>query len=403
MRRSPERSPRGGRPGRLLILLGALALALAAAPAGHAEDPPAPPVPPAPPTPPAPPAEPGAPADRAAEFFREFDADGDGAVTRAEAARVPASVFALLDRNADGRIDRAEAGPPRPARRAGDAGPGMGPEPTPEQRLARLKEAFGRRDANGDGTLAGDELPERMREAADADQDGKVTFEEFQGAMERMRAAFGARRGPPAPGVPPGPGGPPAPDAPPAPDKPATPDKPADPLATGQVAPEFSLPGHDGQTHSLSAHRGSVVVLEWYNPECPAVRPHYESGRMQALQKKWCDRGVVWLTVCSSGPGLQGHKTAEEHARIFAEWNGASRAVLLDPTGRVGKAFGARTTPHVFVLDAQGRLAYDGAPDERAARGRPADAPAPRAFLDEALDAVTQGRAPAVARTTPYG
>ncbi len=421
-------------------------------PGARAEDPPAGPKP-------APEAQPAP--DRSAPFFAEFDANGDGAVSREELASVPASVFAVLDRNGDGRIERSEVERARSARRPpGRAGESPAPpEAAPlsaEERMARLREAFDRRDLNKDGVLDGEETTDRMRQGVDADKDGKVTFEEYSAMLERVR---GPRPGPaPSAEAPTTPSVPQAPRTPASPGagpvvlptpeevtgwdgdqdgrlsraewqgsqeawlkldgnrdgwvtldevrsaraKAVAPSAAQGPLNTGDAAPDFSLTGHDGATHTLGAHAGQVVVLEWISYDCPSVRPHYDSGRMQALQKKWCERGVIWYSICSSGPGKSGYRTQSEHQRMHAEWGLAAQAVLMDPDGAVGRAYGARTTPHVFVIDGKGQLAYDGAPDDRGGKAK-ADGAAAREFLDEALDAVTQGRAPATPRMPSYG
>ncbi|HTL71416.1 MAG TPA: thioredoxin family protein [Candidatus Eisenbacteria bacterium] len=131
----------------------------------------------------------------------------------------------------------------------------------------------------------------------------------------------------------------------------------------GKTAPEFTLTDPSGQAHSLSEYKGRTVVLEWTNPECPFVRKHYASGNMQGLQKTYTEKGVAWLTINSSAPGKQGNLPAEEWLRWIEENGVASTAVLLDPEGRVGRLYGAKTTPHLFVIAKDGNLVYQGAID----------------------------------------
>ena len=122
----------------------------------------------------------------------------------------------------------------------------------------------------------------------------------------------------------------------------------------GQKAPPFTATDTEGKTRSLGEFKGKLVVLEWWNPECPFVGKHYGSGNMQKLQREWTAKGVVWLTVDSSAPGQQGYMTAAEANASMKEKGGSPTAVLLDPAGTTGRAYGAKTTPHMFVVDEQG-------------------------------------------------
>ncbi len=131
----------------------------------------------------------------------------------------------------------------------------------------------------------------------------------------------------------------------------------------GQAAPNFSLPDADGKARSLSQYRGKTVVLEWTNHECPYVKKHY-SGNMQALQRDATRDGVVWLSIVSSAPGQQGHITGAQAKQLTASRKASPTAVLLDPAGRVGRLYGAKTTPHMFVINPQGRLVYAGGIDD---------------------------------------
>lgn len=170
----------------------------------------------------------------------------------------------------------------------------------------------------------------------------------------------------------------------------------------GQPAPAFTLTGTDGEEHSLSEYRGKIVVLEWTNYGCPFVRKHYGTGNMQRLQRDYTGRGVVWLTVCSSGPGKQGHFSAAEWQRKLAENGAAATATLLDPEGTVGKAYGARTTPHMFVIDAGGTLVYAGAIDDQTSWD-PKSVTGATNYVAEVLDALLAGAAVEPKTTRPYG
>ena len=170
----------------------------------------------------------------------------------------------------------------------------------------------------------------------------------------------------------------------------------------GAPAPSFTLTDTKGAAHALADFAGKPVVLEWTNPECPFVKKHYGAKNMQALQAKYVAQGAVWLSVCSSAPGKQGHYPADEWNRILAEQGSAATALLLDPDGQVGLAYGAKTTPHLFVIDAAGTLVYDGAIDDKPSTDS-ADIPGARAYVAEALDAVLAGAPVPVAQTKPYG
>jgi len=122
----------------------------------------------------------------------------------------------------------------------------------------------------------------------------------------------------------------------------------------GEPAPQFTATDSQGRTHTLSAYRGKVVVLEWHNQGCPYTRKHYDSGNMQRLQKEWTQKGVVWLTVISSAPGTQGYVTAEQENDYLRQMKAAPTAALLDPSGGLGRLYAAKTTPHLFILAPNG-------------------------------------------------
>jgi len=167
-------------------------------------------------------------------------------------------------------------------------------------------------------------------------------------------------------------------------------------------APDFTLTDTRGRQHSLSQYRGQTVVLEWLNYECPYVRKHYEGGNMQALQSRYTDRGVVWLSIVSSAPGEQGHFSNAEMNRRTRVHGGHQTAVLMDPSGTVGRAYGARTTPQMVVITPGGEIAYNGAIDDRPSPN-PSTLRGARSYISEAVDAVLASRTPAVTRTQPYG
>jgi len=169
----------------------------------------------------------------------------------------------------------------------------------------------------------------------------------------------------------------------------------------GEAAPAFSLPGHDGKTHALADFKGKTVVLEWTNAECPFVKKHY-AGNMQALQKTYTGKDVVWLSVNSSAPGKQGHVDAAGATKIVKDKGAAPTLVLLDGDGKVGKAYDAKTTPHLYVIDKAGTLVYAGGIDSNPSAD-PADIPGATPYVKNALDEVLAGKPVTTAVTKPYG
>jgi peroxiredoxin len=170
----------------------------------------------------------------------------------------------------------------------------------------------------------------------------------------------------------------------------------------GDPAPAFTATDSKGVTHDLSAYKGKLVVLEWHNRECPYTQKHYESGSMQKLQKEWTAKGVVWLTVISSAPGEQGYVTAAEQNAHLEKVKAAPTAALLDPKGEVGRLYGARTTPHMFIIDGTGALIYNGAIDDRPTTDA-ADVQGATNYVATALQQATAGKPVATATTQPYG
>ncbi|MCB1214788.1 MAG: thioredoxin family protein [Deltaproteobacteria bacterium] len=170
----------------------------------------------------------------------------------------------------------------------------------------------------------------------------------------------------------------------------------------GKAAPDFTATNQEGQKVSLSDFKGKYVVLEWSNFECPFVRKHYDSKNMQSLQKKYTDQGVVWLTIFSSAPGKQGYyKQAELKERKSKEGNQATHA-LMDPTGEIGKKYGAKTTPHLFIINPEGKLAYMGAIDSIKSTDIEDIAKANN-YVQEALDALLKGEKVKTTNTVSYG
>jgi peroxiredoxin len=176
---------------------------------------------------------------------------------------------------------------------------------------------------------------------------------------------------------------------------------PASTAAVGAAAPAFSSVDTYGKSHSLQQYKGKWVVLEWLNHDCPYVRKHY-SGAMQALQKKWTGKGVVWLSVVSSAPGKQGHFTNAEANERTKEKGASPTAVLVDESGTVGRLYGARTTPHMFVIDPQGKIVYMGGIDDKPT-SRVSDLEGANPLVDAALTQATAGKPVAIASSQPYG
>jgi peroxiredoxin len=172
--------------------------------------------------------------------------------------------------------------------------------------------------------------------------------------------------------------------------------------AVGSPAPAFTLTDSRGKQHNLADFKGKYVVLEWVNFGCPFVKKHYGSGNMQATQKKAVDKGVVWLSVCSSAEGKQGHMDADDWNEEIADRKLASTAVLLDESGSVGKTYGAKTTPHMYVINPDGVLVYKGAIDDKPSTNKD-DIPGARNHVLAALDESMAGKPVSMASTTPYG
>jgi peroxiredoxin len=170
----------------------------------------------------------------------------------------------------------------------------------------------------------------------------------------------------------------------------------------GKQAPDFSATDINGKPVKLSELKGKTVVLEWTNNECPYVEKHYGSGNMQKLQRDAAKDGVVWIQLISSAKGEQGWVDAKGAADLVKSRNAAPSDVVIDEKGKIGRAYDARTTPHMFVINPQGTLVYMGGIDDKPTT-RTADIPAAKNYVRAALDAVKTGKSVATPVARPYG
>ena len=170
----------------------------------------------------------------------------------------------------------------------------------------------------------------------------------------------------------------------------------------GKAAPDFSVADTSGKTWTLADFAGKNLVLEWTNHDCPYVRKHYDSGNMQALQKEAKDAGYVWLSVISSAPGKQGHVSAAAADALTKDRGAEPSAVLLDGEGTMGQAYGAQTTPHMYVIDGSGTLVYMGGIDDRAT-SNPADVEGATNYVRLAMTDLEAGKPVSKSVTRPYG
>lgn len=170
----------------------------------------------------------------------------------------------------------------------------------------------------------------------------------------------------------------------------------------GSAAPDFSVVDAQGKTHKLADYKGKTVVLEWYNKDCPYVRKHYDSQNMQKLQTDMKAKNVVWLTVVSSKPKSQGHQNAADTLKNVEKEKSKAVAVLLDESGTMGKAYGAKVTPHMYVIDDKGVLRYNGAIDSNDS-ANPKTIETAENYVVAAVNSVTKGEAVAKPTTKPYG
>jgi len=170
----------------------------------------------------------------------------------------------------------------------------------------------------------------------------------------------------------------------------------------GQPAPAFTGTDMHGKPVNLADLKGKYVVLEWHNQGCPFVVKHYESGNMQKLQKELTGQGAAWITVISSAPGKQGHVTAAEEEAYLKAQNATPTDVVFDEDGKIGQAYGAKTTPHMFVIDDKGTLVYAGAIDDKASTDK-ADVAGATNYVQAAYTEAKAGQPVKTPSTAPYG
>lgn len=170
----------------------------------------------------------------------------------------------------------------------------------------------------------------------------------------------------------------------------------------GQDAPAFQAKCTGGKVHTLADFKGKYLVLEWTNPTCPFVQKHYGSGHMQKLQKELTDQGAVWLTVNSAAPGKGGHMTAEKWNEMAKQQGAAATARVIDESGEIGHAYGAKTTPHLFVIGPEGKVLYAGAIDDKPST-EPADLAGAVNYVRKAFEEAKAGKPVSTPRTKPYG
>lgn len=172
--------------------------------------------------------------------------------------------------------------------------------------------------------------------------------------------------------------------------------------AVDKPAPEFTAMSADGDKVSLKDYKGKTVILEWTNADCPFVQKHYGSGNMQALQSKYTKDDVVWLTVISSAEGKQGYVKPAEAKKLTADRNASPSEILLDASGEVGKLYGAKTTPHMYIIDPEGALRYMGAIDSIRSAD-PADIPKATNYVNQAMAELAGGKKVSEPVTQAYG
>jgi len=173
-------------------------------------------------------------------------------------------------------------------------------------------------------------------------------------------------------------------------------------VTPGSTAPAFTITDSAGKPVQLADFKGKYVVLEWTNPECPFVRKHYDSQNMQTLQKEWGAKDVVWLSINSTNQSSYEFKTAAQMKDWMAAKGAAQKAVLIDADSATGRAYAARTTPHMFIIDPAGSIVYNGAIDDKRS-ANPADVKIANNYVRAALTEALAGKPVTVASTTPYG
>jgi peroxiredoxin len=172
--------------------------------------------------------------------------------------------------------------------------------------------------------------------------------------------------------------------------------------AIGTKAPDFTLTDTSGNKRSLSDFKGKHVVLEWINHGCPFVKKHYNTNNMQTLQREFTAKGVIWLSICSSAKGKQGHMSNDEWNKTTKNKEANPTAVLIDGNGKVGKKYDAKTTPHIFIIDPEGNLVYKGAIDDKATTDKN-DVPTAKNYVRAALEESLAGQPVSIASTESYG
>jgi hypothetical protein len=170
----------------------------------------------------------------------------------------------------------------------------------------------------------------------------------------------------------------------------------------GDAAPDFIAIDSNGKTEKLSDYKGKWVVLEWTNSGCPFTRKHYSSGNMQNLQKQWTGKGVVWFSVLSSAPGKEGYMTAADENAYLRDKGAAPTAALMDPKGDLGHLYGAKATPHMFVINPKGEVVYAGAIDDRPSTDR-GDISGATNYVSSALKEAMSGKKVSTPNTEAYG
>lgn len=169
-----------------------------------------------------------------------------------------------------------------------------------------------------------------------------------------------------------------------------------------QKAPDFTVEDVDGNQHNLNDFKGKIVVLEWTNHECPFVRKHYLSKNMPNLQKKYTDKDVVWLSIISSAPGKQGHVSANQAKELTEKRQASPTTIILDEQGELGKLYDAKATPHMYVINKEGVLVYQGAIDSIRSAD-PSDIPKATNYVAQTLDALLDNQAIELQETKAYG
>lgn len=170
----------------------------------------------------------------------------------------------------------------------------------------------------------------------------------------------------------------------------------------GKPAPEFMANDVNGDHVMLSSLKGKTVVLEWTNPDCPFVHKQYDSGNMQSVQKAATDDGVVWVAIDSSAKGKEGNYPADELKKIYADRKANFSNLLIDESGEIGKLYGAKTTPHMFVIDKEGTLVYTGAIDDKSGTDKE-EVKTAKNYVTAALSDLKAGKPVGINMSNPYG